>query len=115
MTLPKKKTERRVISLEKFFHLHKEAKSWTEVEALLQRLMKPTRDKWDVAYTESGRLTSTNGRKYGVFIVGENHGDFNKLVYRFRVIDISGLDSDLLGIFAETLGPYQLVRSTLAF
>lgn len=101
--------------MEKFFQLHKEAKSWTEVEELLKRLMKPTRDKWDAAYAEAGRLTSTNGRKHGVFIVGEHQNDFNKLHYRFRVIDISGLDSDLLGIFAQTLGPYQLVRYTWAF
>lgn len=101
--------------METFFKLHKEAKTWHEVEELLKRLMRPTREKWDAAYEEAGRLTSTNGRKHAVFIVGEMQNMGSKLVYSFKTMEISALDSDALALFVEKLGPYQLIRSTIAF
>jgi hypothetical protein len=112
MKPPKK--ENRVISMEKFASLHSEAKSWDEVNALLGRLRRDTKEKFDVAYEEAGKSTSRTGRKHAVFVVGERNNIGNGITYHFRTMEIDGLNTDTLANFVERLGNFQLIRATFA-
>lgn len=107
--------QNRVIGMPMFFSLHAQAKSWQEVEDLLKRLRRDTREKYEAAYKEAGEHTSKTGQKAAVFIIGEHNSMGSGITFKFRMMSIDGLNSDALARFIEKLGPYQLIRSTIAF
>lgn len=104
------------ITFKEFFNLHKEAKTYDEVETLLNRLRKDTREKYDKAYFDCGEATRRTGQNYAVILQGVRRDMGGKIDYSFRAVPMYGLDPNALTIFLEEqLELIQLIRYTWTF